>query len=84
MMGSVINFLRRKRFTQPSTLQLLTALLRAVYSDFPGDLLPGKFMSLETIYQMVWSHSEFLHVMCSSHDQAVATQLADTKGDYYS
>lgn len=47
-------------------LQLLAALVKCVYGN--GTTTSQNGFSLETMYEMVWSHSEFLPVMCSSHD----------------
>ena len=47
-------------------LQLLAALVRCVYGN--GTTTSQNGFSLETMYEMVWSHSEFLAVMCSLHD----------------
>ena len=47
-------------------LQLLAALVKCVYGNSTTTSQNG--FSLETMYEMVWSHSEFLPVMCSSHD----------------
>lgn len=47
-------------------LQLLAALVRCVYGN--SATTPQNGFSLETMFEMVWSHSEFLAVMCSLHD----------------
>lgn len=69
----------RRRFMCPPMLQLLTSLMRCVGGDSsttsPGDV------TLEMVYEMVWSHSEFLTVMCSTCDsQGDITSLAKVKG----
>ena len=56
----------RQRFTSAQMLQLLAALVKCVYGNDTTTSQNG--FSLETMYEMVWSHSEFLPVMCSSHD----------------
>ena len=74
----------RWKFTESSALQLLSALLQLVYASSGGSPLvsePGQFVTLETVHEMVWSHSEFLTVMCSSHDQLSTAKLANTKGN---
>ena len=48
-------------------LQLLAALVRCVYGNGTTTTSQNDF-SLETMYEMVWSHSEFLAIMCSLHD----------------
>lgn len=59
-------YMCRQRFTSAQMLQLLAALVKCVYGNSTTTSQNG--FSLETMYEMVWSHSEFLPVMCSSHD----------------
>ena len=58
-------------------LQLLAALVRCVYGS--GTTTSRNGFSLETMYEMVWSHSEFLAVMCSLHDSQ--EDLVKVKGE---
>ena len=67
----------RLRFMCAQMLQLLAALVRCVYGSGPTTSRNG--FSLETMYEMVWSHSEFLAVMCSLHDNQEG--LVKVKGE---
>ena len=58
-------------------LQLLAALVKCVYGNSTTTSQNG--FSLETMYEMVWSHSDFLPVMCSSHDSQ--EDLVRVKGE---
>lgn len=66
----------RFKFTDPACLHLLAQLLPSVYSSSESH----DYVSLTMVYEMIWSHSEFLKVMCSSLDEESALQLADVKG----
>ena len=62
----VINFLCRQRFTVDVVLKLLSRLILVVYSKDHRDsdiVLP---IPLGTVYEMMWSHSEFLCTINSS------------------
>ena len=67
----------RLRFMCAQMLQLLAALVRCVYGN--GTTSPQNGFSLETMYEMVWSHSEFLTVMCSLYDNQES--LVKVKGE---
>lgn len=84
--GYESSHLNRWRFTQSSVLQLLSALLKLIYTSSGGSPTvsePSQFVTLETVHDMVWSHTEFLTVMCSSHDQPTTAKLASTKGSTF-
>jgi len=65
----------RGHLADPYLLHLLSAAVRVVYRRGRGRRKKrrlgghGAYVSLETIYKGVWSHSEFFDIMCISHDQ---------------
>ena len=64
-----------------AALHLLSQLVPLLHST-PAPVGGGVAMvTLSTLYEMLWSHSEFTKFMCSSHDELPNEPPANTKGE---
>ncbi|XP_068755165.1 nucleolar pre-ribosomal-associated protein 1-like isoform X2 [Montipora capricornis] len=73
----VTNTLRYK-LESANVLRTLRWIIRALYKDQGGDKSPlASFLSLDTLYEMILSHSQFLDViLCDEHGGKMETKEA--------
>ena len=67
---------RRYKFESANVLRTLRSIIKSLYQEQASNQsVFGELLSLETMYEMVLSHSQFLDVILSSDGQS------NTKGD---
>ena len=67
---------RRYKFESAVVLRTLRSIIKSLYQEQDSDKnVFGELLSLETLYEMVLSHSQFLDVILSSDGRS------NTKGD---
>lgn len=73
--------LNRYKFENAHVLRTLQCVIEAIYTEGVGDQkLPGSLLSLETLYEMVLTHSQFLDVLLSGEKGVNTTDMDGTKG----
>ena len=67
---------RRYKFESANVLRTLRSIIKSLYKEQDSTKsLFGELLSLETLYEMVLSHSQFLDVILNSDGRS------NTKGD---
>ena len=69
-------FRDRYKLESANVLRTLRCIIRALYKDQGGDKsLLASFLSLDTLYEMILSHSQFLDViLCDEHGGKMETK----------